>query len=261
MTQHLRLINSVIAFALAALASITLHELAHAIAGLMLGGHPVMFGFSVDQGPISDAVQIVTALAGPVFSLVSGLVVLAVPANSLPTFWRLAWLWFGLLSVQEFAGYLITGPFVSAGDIGLVLAAADAPLVVAIGGFVVGWVITYFLGWLATRRLATFTTDGPELAPQLRELGLFAWLIGSLLAVVLSLGLLGAGDVDVPILVFEAAGVISSGIFLIFVRLFLAAASDAPHLGPVLRVPIAGAVVLFLVAVVRQVVLSRGVAL
>lgn len=54
--------------------------------------------------------QVTILLAGPVWSLISGVAVLVLPR--LPArnaFWRLAVLWFGLVSVQEFAGYLVDG--------------------------------------------------------------------------------------------------------------------------------------------------------
>jgi hypothetical protein len=111
-----------------------------------------------------------------VLSLVTGLAVLALPVTKLEPFWRLAvlWLglWLGLLSVQEFSGYLITGPFADIGDIGSVLAVTDAPAVLGWLGFVLGWVLTYLLGRYAVRRLVAFTDPRKPLAPQLRALGL-----------------------------------------------------------------------------------------
>jgi len=57
------------------------------------------------------------ALVGPLFSLVSGLIALLAPRRG-RGFWRLFTIWFGVLSVQSFFGYLMTGPFVAYGDVG-----------------------------------------------------------------------------------------------------------------------------------------------
>ncbi|MGU3435811.1 hypothetical protein ACNHUS_22675 [Actinomycetes bacterium M1A6_2h] len=243
-----RLLNSAIGFALACLVMITLHELAHAAVALLQGNSPTLGAFSVDPHATSDGERIATALGGPLFSLVSGIVVLTLPTSGLPAFWRLAVLWFGLLSVQEFSGYLITGPFAGVGDIGQALALSDAPAWVGWLGFVIGWAITYVIGRIAVRRLITFTGADAELGPQLRELGLFAWLTGVVIVVVLSIGLFDGGG-DGP---FEALGLVASGIFLIFVRLFMT--SEAPS-GPPTRfgVPTVGIAALLVVAVARQI--------
>ena len=50
MSNRMLLINSTIAFALAALVMFTVHELGHAIAAISFGLHPVVRPFSVDYG-------------------------------------------------------------------------------------------------------------------------------------------------------------------------------------------------------------------
>ena len=182
MRQDTRLITSAVAFALACLVMVTLHEAAHAVAGLLQGGRPTMYAYAVDNSGLDDGQQIVTALAGPVFSLVSGLVVLALPRTSLPAFWRLAVLWLGLLSVQELSGHLITGAFTAGGA--------------------------------------------------------------------------GAG-----IVLFEAFGVLAAGIFLVFVRVFLPVTGRASPADLPSGFPLAGLVVLVVVALVRQLVLAGGLVL
>ena len=261
MRQDTRLITSAVAFALACLVMVTLHEAAHAVAGLLQGGSPTMYAYAVDNTGLDDGQEIVTALAGPLFSLVSGLVVLALPRSSLRAFWRLAVLWLGLLSVQEFNGYLITGPLVRAGDIGAALALSGAPAVVGWLGFVVGWAGTYLLGRHAVRCLAAMVVDDAPHGPQLRALGLLAWLLGTAIVVVLSLGVLTAGGVGIGIVFFEAFGVLAAGIFLVFVRVFLPVTGRASPADVPSGFPVAGLVVLVVVAVARQVVLADGLAL
>ena len=132
----LPLANSTIAFALALLVMITVHELGHALAALAQGHDPILRPSSVDTGSAPGAEQVVTNAAGPLVSLVTGLLVLALPQRG-SAFTRLFVLWFGLLSVQEFNGYLITGPFVADGDIGVVLKQSGAP----------GWLGFVLLAW------------------------------------------------------------------------------------------------------------------
>lgn len=254
------LITSAVAFALACLVMVTLHEAAHAVAGLLQGGSPTMYAYAVDTTGLDDGQQIVTALAGPLSSLVSGLVVLALPRASLGAFWRLAVLWLGLLSVQEVSGYLITGPFVRAGDIGAALELSGAPAVVGWIG-VVGWAGTYLLGRHAVRCLAGMVVDDAPHGPQLRALGLLAWLLGTAIVVAASLGVFTAGEVGIGIVFFQAFGVLAAGIFLVFVRLFLPATGRARPADVPSGFPVAGLVVLVVVAVARQVVLADGLTL
>ncbi len=259
MTTRAQLVNSAVAFALACLVMITVHELGHAVVSVAQGNAPVMFGFSVDSRTATDRQHVATALAGPVLSLVAGLAILALPVTKLEAFWRLAVLWLGLLSVQEFSGYLITGPFANIGDIGSALALTDAPAVLGWLGFLLGWVLTYLLGRYAVRRLVAFTHPGQPLAPQLRALGLFAWLVGAGLVVLLSLGLLTAGGVGGAVVLFEALGVLSSGIFLIFVRVFMRGLEPSQVQPAALATPWAGIIALLVVAAARQLAFATGI--
>lgn len=250
---------------------ITLHELAHALASIALGNSPILYGNSVDPRTSSDHQGVITALAGPLASLVIGLVVLAVPEPRWPAAWRLTLLWFGLLNVQEFSGYLITGPFAGVGDIGQALSLTHAPVVVGWLGFALGWGITYVLGGFAVRRFSRFvrpdvgsrggssTVPGPN-PGQLRAVGLYGWLLGAALTILVSLGIFTAGGGgDATDVAFEALGLLTSGIFLIFVRLFLHRAAPAADVAVVWPFPISVAAAALVVAVLRQLVLAHGV--
>lgn len=254
--QGLRpLVSSTVAFALALLVMITLHELAHAAAALSLGLSPVLGPFSVDTGGVTAAQNATTAAAGPLFSLVSGLMLLALPRFGTP-FTRVFVLWFGLVSVQEFSGYLITGLFVPGGDVGTVLSATGAPFWVGVLAFVVGVLGTAWAGHVATARLLALVDPASVVGDQLRRLGLFAWLLGSALALVLSAAQFDtSGDG-----LFEMLGTVTVGLFLCFVRVFMRRL-DVP--GEALRFgwPWVGIGFLLVVAVLRQVLLARGLAL
>jgi hypothetical protein len=259
-TTRTELLNSAVAFATACLVMITVHEFGHVVGNMAQGNASVMYGFSVEDHSTIVGEQVVTALAGPLLSLLTGLVILALPLSKLAPFWRLAALWMGLLSVQEFSGYLVTGPFAHVGDIGSVLEITHAPAMVGWLGFLIGWAITYRLGRHAVRWLVSFTSPDQPLAPQMRALGLFAWLVGAALVIVLSLGLLTAGGVGGDIVVFEAFGVLSSGIFLIFVRAFMRGLEPSREPALLSTTPWAGIVLLAVVATARQHALAGGIA-
>lgn len=259
--SRLALINSTIAYALAVLVTITWHEFGHALAALALGLSPTMHAFSVNIGATTSNQEIVTALAGPLLSLVTGLVLLVIhQVMRQPGFWRLTVLWMGLLGVQVFAGYLVTGLFFADGDIGTALRLSHAPLWVGGLVFVAGWAITYFNGRHATYQLMALTGDQAPLAPQLRDLGLFAWLLGTVLALLLSLGSYDFGSLGAAIGIFEILGTLTTGVFLIFVRLFMKVAVPSRQ-APSWSVPYLGVAALIVVALVRLFVITDGITL
>ena len=84
-------INSTVAFALALLVMIMIHEFGHALAAISFGLHPVVRPFSVDYGTATNAQNIVIDLAGPLVSLVTGLLILGIFRVG-RGFWGLFWL-------------------------------------------------------------------------------------------------------------------------------------------------------------------------
>ncbi len=178
-TRRLPLTNSAFAFALALLVMITLHEWLTA-RRRWVSGSVASIHASTESDPATAVVtQVTILLGGPVWSLISGLVVLALP--QLParhTFWRLAVLWFGLVSVQEFSGYLVVGAFTDVGDIGTVYHLLGTPLWMRIVVLLIGAALMYLTARVAIARLLQLTDPAQEMIPQLRSLGLFGWLLG-----------------------------------------------------------------------------------
>ena len=108
--------------------TVTLHELAHAVAGLALGLVPTLHASFVTYDPEpTDADQVVTAAAGPLFSLVLGVVVHLATRSAGRGPGRLVWMWAGLLPLQNFAGYLVIAPFARRGRHGSGPRAAGRP--------------------------------------------------------------------------------------------------------------------------------------
>ncbi len=252
MKKHLLLLNSSVAFALALVLTLTIHEFGHALASLILGFRPVIHAFSVDTNVATNQQHIITQLTGPIISLVVGLFFLSI-TSAKNSFLRLTLLWMGLLGIQQFAGYLITALFTTVGDIGNALHRLNAPLMVKLLIFAIGWVITFFVGRFATQRLIALTNPEETLAPQLRQLGLFAWLLGTGFVLVLSVDSLDFSAIGL----FEIFGFLTLGIFLMFVRYFMA---KVPVRGDanVYGAPIAGVISLIVVAILRQLIFGPG---
>ena len=103
--RHL-ILGSSLGLVIGATIMILLHESAHAVSGALAGSRPTQLPFAVDDTPALPVdADIVTTLAGPVFSLVSGLfgnVIdwIAVPLRERP-FWRMVWLWFVFVVIRD----------------------------------------------------------------------------------------------------------------------------------------------------------------
>jgi hypothetical protein len=260
-SMRLLLVNSAIAFAIALILMITVHELGHAVAGLAFGLQPKVFPGQVDYAIAGTTNQrVLCALAGPVVSLVIGVVVLlTTPAPR--GFWGLLLFWFGTLNVQEFTGYLMTGPFLAVGDIGQALHLLSAPWWAYLAVFIAGTAGTVLLGRIATRRLMAMTDPGAgNRAGQLRCLGLFAWLLGS--ALVILPGILGSsfGQVFTLVGFIELLATLTSGIFLTLVRFFMGR-EEVPGRGLSVGWPVVGIGLLVVVVVARQLILGPGLTL
>ncbi|WP_125916912.1 hypothetical protein [Hymenobacter coccineus] len=67
------------------LATVLLHELAHALTALAVGVHPTLFNSHVDAPPAGPRPEILIALAGPVFSLAQGVAALVLAARGRST--------------------------------------------------------------------------------------------------------------------------------------------------------------------------------
>ncbi len=254
--RYSRLINSVVAFVAALFLSITLHEFAHGFAALALGGEPTVYSGSEDNPSLSPTREFLVALAGPVFSLVSGFAVLTLYRSG-RGFGYLFGTWFGIVSAQNFFGYLMTGPFVAYGDIGQALRLASAPALVYVLVFVAGAAGTVLLGYILTARLLTLTDNtGGDRAAQLRQLAFFTWMCGAGLALLLSVG----SDLLSSYGAFEALAIVAAGVPATMARFFMGRLSvEGKGFGG--GMPWAGIVLLAAITILRLTVLTQGVKL
>lgn len=244
--NRLLLASSAVALTLAAPIAVTLHELGHAVAGLALGSTSVLRSNSVTYVPeLTSADEVLAAAAGPVLSLVLGALVLLTLRDAGRGFGRLLALWTGLVSLQNFAGYLLIAPFARVGDTGQIMAILGAPPLVYVASAVLGAALTL----LNARLLAGQVTRYARSQDELRHLVLLPWLIGTALTVALTLlENVGAGvsSSDVVVIVAGAVAVaIFAPVFTLFYRRLHPPYEELRLRTPV--VPLVGTVVLVVV--------------
>lgn len=197
---RLLLANSSVALVLAAITAVTLHEGGHAVAGLVRGLTPTLSANAVDYSTEpSRSTQLVTAAAGPLLSLVLGLLCYVFGRSAGRGFLRLFGLWLALVSMQNFFGSLFIAPFARVGDTGMVMELLGAPAV----AYVVMGLLGAFLTVFNARLLAGQIVRYAQGTDQLRHTVLFPWLIGTAVVVALTLlnqtrAGLGPGTVPAP---------------------------------------------------------------
>ncbi len=179
------------------LATVLLHELAHALMALAVGVHPTLFNSHVDAPPAGPRQEILIALAGPVFSLAQGVAALALTARGRSTGpGALFGLFLGVFGIINFLGYVMTGPVVDYGDVGQAEKLLGVPVAAAIVAAVAAAVaVTLAVRATAPLFLRFVPALGPgaspaavvaQKRPYLRALLLWPWLLGSVLITALS---------------------------------------------------------------------------
>jgi hypothetical protein len=117
------LINSTLAFVSAFIISTFIHELGHYISYFIFGANPTLYHNYV-QTPdqqINILPKIISALAGPLGSLIQGIVLgLVIYNKQKNTAGHLFYLWLSLLGFVNFFGYLVMTPLSTVGDTGKV---------------------------------------------------------------------------------------------------------------------------------------------
>ncbi len=176
--------NATLALVLAGIVNSLLHESAHAVAGLAVGLTPTIGPFSVEYAEAATRnQQLATAAAGPLFSLVMGLVLLVVACNWGAGFVRLFWMWLPALGIMNFVGYCFIAPFAQGGDTGRVLALLGTP----------GWVfiLVSMVGvagqFLLARRFAREVKRYSRNRLQEGQVAFVSWMIGTPLMIVITL--------------------------------------------------------------------------
>ena len=252
------LLNNLVAALIASAVMIVLHEGAHLVAGLALGHPSVLYSFGVNHlGSPSASDQVVMLLAGPAFSLVTGVLMqLWTPLRRRGDLLHLVWLWFAFASVQEGIAYLCLTPF-GAGDtgqasqlLGLPVALQLVALALGVGGM-----------FLNARAFAPHMARHAGEDPRRRNaMTLFPWLYGMILSVLLSVLYLAVSPADLP--AASQVAILAAGtailVFAPMSHIFSRRVADVPHEPLRLRaVPVGGLVVLALL-VAGNILLSLG---
>jgi len=185
---------SMLAYTLAVL----LHEhLGHALACVMLGGHPAELGafyVNCQYANMPDLSIRLVALAGPIVSLITGVVGLLVldripPGSSHLRYW--AWL-FGTISLMTATGYLLFSGFTGLGDFGT---SRDGALFLArpewlwrLASAVIGGASYILVIYLSLRKMDKLIGgEGTVRVAHAQKLALTSYLTGTLMSVFIGL--------------------------------------------------------------------------
>lgn len=145
-------INSTVVFVIAAIAEMTIHECGHFFTGLACGGHPVLHHNSVQHmGVRTETMHIIEALAGPLVSLLMGILFhVLLQQKKHRGIMSLFLFYMSAFSYIGFFGYMFIAPFFAYGDTGYVLRAIGCP-----GWLIITLAITAaFILYLLMRKLA-----------------------------------------------------------------------------------------------------------
>lgn len=179
------LINSTLAFVSAFVFTTVIHEGGHFLSYMFFGAHPTLFHNYV-QTPdqhLSTLARVVSALAGPVISLVQAVVFgLIVSKGRKNTASHLLFLWLSLLGYVNFFGYLVMTPLFTGGDTGAVAELLNIVyvirIVIALAGFaVLLWIIRH-----TARNFSTFIPaelEGQQRSRYVYRLMFFPIMVGS----------------------------------------------------------------------------------
>jgi len=159
-------INATVIYVVAFILTTVVHELAHALASLALGGKPVLYHNHVANSvelPIGDVIAV--KLAGPVVSLLQALALTPlVLRRRRRDLTQLLFLWLTALGYNNFLGYLFTGPFAAAGDIGAATRLAELPMLAIVALSLVGIGTQLAVIWHLRRPFLSFAFDEAQLA-------------------------------------------------------------------------------------------------
>ncbi len=210
-------LNSAILYVIAFLLTTIFHELGHALAGAHFGAHPILHHNYVDYLSISQLPaikKVYIALAGPLVSLLQGILAgwgfLKVKRQTL---YKLFLLWFSILGLANFFGYLMTGPLFQEGDIGKVYQLLSTPLAWQIVIAVAGAAILFYAAFKMTVPSLQFSykpdwvSDAKSRKQFALNILIFPWLIGATIVTILYLPVIAVVSIIYPF---------SSGMIFIF---------------------------------------------
>lgn len=180
--------NTTIFYCIAGLCTIVLHEVAHAVVGMLYATKPVLYHNHVNlmETRILPFPHIMIAMAGPLFSLMQGLLGYKWLRERLVNDKKaLFLLYFSLFGFTTFFGYLMTAPFMTWGDIGLVCEILDLPTWTRFSFFIMGMIALVITAYKYAPLFARFIpndtiyNDKDQRPMTLYALTIFAWFSAS----------------------------------------------------------------------------------
>lgn len=124
-------LNSTFCYIIAFLATTFFHELAHAMLGKLFNSNPVLhhnYVVHFNYQSLETYQRVLTGLAGPVFSLIQGLFAgWFFLKSKKKTIFEMFLLWFSILGLFNFFGYIFSAPIFITGDIGNIYSILEIP--------------------------------------------------------------------------------------------------------------------------------------
>jgi len=201
-------INSTILYVIAFILTTVLHELAHALAGMLYSSQPVLHHHYVEHlswSHLSIQEQAFISLAGPLISLVQGLLVGLIYFKSTKQgLTKLFLLWLSILGIFNFLGYLMTGPIFQNGDIGKVLALFNTSVWFQILIAFIGAALLLFVAYNLTKLFLRFSykeewiNSGKSRKNFSFYILILPWLIGSVVMTILYLPIVAVVSIIYP---------------------------------------------------------------
>ncbi|MFD1716638.1 hypothetical protein [Georgenia deserti] len=195
--------------AAATMVHIQLHEYSHAAVALAQVGEAEVRGAVVFSPDKPDAQEAVEAITGPVFSVVSGVVALALARGLHGGYLRAFLTWFGLVGIQNLWGYLMIAMIAPLGDTAVAFGIWGVPTAVQVALGLVG--VAGMLGnsYLLAREI-TRSLSAPS---EVLAASVLTWLLATgILAVVYTAAAFGAGA-DPEYLVITVVGPATALVF------------------------------------------------
>jgi hypothetical protein len=203
-------VNSTVLYVIAFLFTTMVHESFHALFGVLFGSHPVLHHNYVEhlnRESITTVQSIIIALAGPLVSLVQGIAAAVVFFRMKKyDLLQLLVVWISILGFINFLGYVMTGPFFKAGDIGKVYQMVDTPLFLQIMFAVIAAAALVIITLKLSKPFLGFSTRQEWLQTGgcrkkfLFHMIILPWIFGSLIMTALYLPVIAVISIIYPIM-------------------------------------------------------------
>jgi hypothetical protein len=257
-------VNSTALYVTAFLFTTILHESFHALAGALLGSHPVLHHNYVEHlnnETLSTSRKIAIALAGPLVSLMQGIFAAVIFFRMKKyDLLKLFLAWFSVLGFNNFIGYVMTGPLFSAGDIGRVYDMLNTPLYVQIILAVFAAIALVKITLMMSRPFLGFAfhwewlQDGQSRKKFLFHIIILPWIIGSFIMTGLYLPVIAIISIIYPVM----SGFVFIGPWQNGRRITDVVVADSPGTGKISFLYIS---ILVTLSLVFKFVLQPGIAL